>query len=118
MQAASIALNSSNGRFIVNGVHVDTMAVISPLLILCVVAYLNWLCAVLLLISAPLIPLFVILVGMGAEQLNQKYSTIRQRLAGHFIDRVANLSTIKMLGAAKQFLKRLVSIAIITVRWK
>jgi ATP-binding cassette subfamily C protein CydD len=77
------------------------LAVISPLLILCVVAYLNWLCALLLLISAPLIPLFMILVGMGAEQLNQKYSTIRQRLAGHFLDRVANLSTIKMLGAEK-----------------
>jgi len=77
------------------------LAIISPLLILCVVAYLNWLCAVLLLISAPLIPLFMILVGMGAEQLNQKYSTIRQRLAGHFLDRVANLSTIKMLGAEK-----------------
>jgi ATP-binding cassette subfamily C protein CydD len=43
----------------------------------------------------------MILVGMGAEQLNQKYSTIRQRLAGHFLDRVANLSTIKMLGAEK-----------------
>lgn len=75
------------------------LALISPLLILCVVAYLNWLCAVLLLISAPLIPLFMILVGMGAEKLNQKYSTIRQRLAGHFLDRVANLTTIKMLGA-------------------
>lgn len=75
------------------------LALISPLLILCVVAYLNWLCAVLLLISAPLIPLFMILVGMGAERLNQKYSTIRQRLAGHFLDRVANLTTIKILGA-------------------
>lgn len=75
------------------------LALISPLLILCVVAYLNWLCALLLLISAPLIPLFMILVGMGAESLNQRYSSIRQRLAGHFLDRVANLSTIKLFGA-------------------
>lgn len=75
------------------------LAFISPLIILCVVAWLNWLCAVLLLISAPLIPLFMILVGMGAEQLNQKYSLIRQRLAGHFLNRVANLTTIKLLNA-------------------
>ncbi len=75
------------------------LVVISPLLILGVVAYLNWLCALLLLISAPLIPVFMILIGMGAESLNQKYSTIRQRLAGHFLDRVTHLSTIKILGA-------------------
>lgn len=74
------------------------LAVISPLLILCVVAWFNWLCALLLFISAPLIPLFMMLVGMGAEQLNQKYSSIRQRLAGHFLDRVANLTNIKLLG--------------------
>lgn len=77
----------------------QALAIISPLLILCVIAYLNWLCALLLLIAAPLIPLFMILVGMGAEQLNQKYSTMRQRLSGHFLDRVSNLSNIKLLGA-------------------
>jgi ATP-binding cassette subfamily C protein CydD len=75
------------------------LAVISPLLILCTVAYFNWLCAILLMISAPLIPLFMILVGMGAEKLNQKYSTVRQRLSGHFLDRVANLTTLRLLGA-------------------
>lgn len=77
----------------------QALAIIAPLIILCVVAYLNWLCALLLLISAPLIPLFMILVGMGAEALNQRYSLVRQRLAGHFLDRVANLPTIKLLGA-------------------
>jgi ATP-binding cassette subfamily C protein CydD len=75
----------------------QALAIISPFIILCVVAYLNWLCALLLLISAPLIPLFMVLVGMGAQSLNQKYSTTRQRLAGHFLNRVANLPTIKLL---------------------
>lgn len=77
----------------------QALAIISPLLILSAIAIFNWLCALLLLISAPLIPLFMILVGMGAESLNQKYSTLRQRLAGHFLDRVANLSNILLLGA-------------------
>lgn len=80
----------------------QALAIISPLLILCAVAYLNWLSALLLLISAPLIPLFMILVGMGAEALNQKYSTLRQRLAGHFLDRVAHLSTILQLGGKSE----------------
>ncbi|NDW22647.1 thiol reductant ABC exporter subunit CydD [Alteromonas hispanica] len=75
------------------------LAVLSPLFIIIVVAYLNWLCAVLLLVSAPLIPLFMVLVGMGAEHINEKYALLRQRLAGHFLDRIANLSTISLLGA-------------------
>lgn len=83
----------------------QALALISPLFILLAVAYLNWLCALLLLISAPLIPLFMVLVGMGAERLNQKYSTIRQRLAGHFLDRVANLSTISLLSAKNEVLQ-------------
>lgn len=74
-----------------------TLVVISPIIILGVVAWINWLCALLLFISAPLIPLFMVLIGMGAEQLNQKYSLTRQRLAGHFLNRVANLTTIKLL---------------------
>ncbi len=82
----------------------QALAVISPLLILAVVFYLNWLCGLLLLISAPLIPTFMILVGMGAEKLNQKYALQRQRLAGHFLDRVSALSTIKLLNAQDEIL--------------
>ena len=55
------------------------LAVASPLIILIVVAYINWLCALLLLISAPLIPLFMALIGMGAERINEKQASISQR---------------------------------------
>jgi len=77
------------------------LAIASPLIILCVVAYINWLCALLLVISAPLIPLFMVLVGLGAERLNQAHSLTRQRLAGHFLNRVANLTTIALLKGQK-----------------
>ncbi len=80
----------------------QALAVISPLIILLFVASLNWLCALLLLISAPLIPLFMVLVGMGAASLNEKYALTRQRLAGHFLDRVANLPTIRLFGGTEQ----------------
>lgn len=78
------------------------LAVASPLIILIVVAYINWLCALLLLISAPLIPLFMALIGMGAERINEKHSLTRQRLAGHFLNRVANLTAIKLLNSESQ----------------
>ena len=86
----------------------QALAVITPLLILSVVFYLNWVCALLLMISAPLIPLFMILVGMGAESLNQKYALQRQRLAGHFLNRVSALSTIRLLGAQHEVMQEVV----------
>jgi len=75
------------------------LAVLIPTLIIIPVFYLNWICGVLLLISAPLIPLFMILVGLGAESINQKYFVMRQRLAGHFLDRVKHVTTIKLFNA-------------------
>jgi len=75
------------------------LAVMAPIFILIPVFYLNWLCGILLLISAPLIPVFMILVGLGAESVNQKYFVMRQRLAGHFLDRVKHITTIKLFNA-------------------
>ncbi|WP_214000618.1 ABC transporter transmembrane domain-containing protein [Arsukibacterium sp.] len=75
------------------------LTVLAPLLILLAVFYTDWLAGLLLLCSAPLIPLFMALVGMGAEQLNQRHFLLRQRLAGHFLDRIRQLATIKRLQA-------------------
>ena len=75
------------------------LTVLAPLLILLAVFYTDWLAGLLLLFSAPLIPLFMALVGMGAEQLNQRHFLLRQRLAGHFLDRIRQLATIKRLQA-------------------
>lgn len=75
------------------------LTVLSPLLILGVVASLNWLTALLLFIAAPLIPVFMVLVGLGAEQLNQRHQQVRQRLAGHFLDRIKHLITLRRFAA-------------------
>lgn len=75
------------------------LTLLAPLLILLVVFSIDWLAGLLLLCSAPLIPLFMALVGMGAEQLNQRHFLLRQRLAGHFLDRIRQLVTIKRLQA-------------------
>ena len=78
------------------------LMLLSPLLILLAIVNVNWLIALLMLISAPLIPLFMSLIGMGAEQLNQRHVKQRQRLAGHFFDRLQKLATIKRLQAEEQ----------------
>mgnify|MGYP003121316143 FL=1 len=75
------------------------LAVLTPLLIVLIVFYYNWLAALFLLLAAPLIPLFMVLVGMGAESINQRFFNQRQRLAGHFLDRVKHLTTLKLFAA-------------------
>lgn len=75
------------------------LMLLSPLGILLAISWVNWLVGVLLLLSAPLIPLFMSLIGMGAEQINQRHLLQRQRLAGHFLDRLKKLSLINRLGA-------------------
>ena len=74
------------------------LAVISPLLILIVVFRLDWLAGTFLVLSAPLIPLFMALVGMGAESVNQRHFETVARLSGFFLDRVRGLTTLQLFG--------------------
>ncbi|WP_298773584.1 cysteine/glutathione ABC transporter permease/ATP-binding protein CydD [uncultured Shewanella sp.] len=67
-----------------------------PLMILVIVFPMNWAAGLVLALTAPLIPLFMILVGMGAADANRKNFTALSRLSGHFMDRLKGLSTIKL----------------------
>ncbi|WP_069383611.1 thiol reductant ABC exporter subunit CydD [Halomonas caseinilytica] len=78
------------------------LAVAIPLVILGVVVWLDWLAALFLLLAAPLIPLFMALVGMGAERLNREQFDTVSRLSRHFIDRVRGITTLQLFGASAQ----------------
>ncbi|MCE9677655.1 cysteine/glutathione ABC transporter permease/ATP-binding protein CydD [Shewanella sp. AS1] len=67
-----------------------------PLTILTVVFPINWAAGLILLTTAPLIPLFMILVGMGAADANRKNFSALARLSGHFMDRLKGMQTIKL----------------------
>ena len=75
-----------------------TLSMIVPLLILALVFWLDWLAGIFLLLSAPLIPLFMALVGMGAEKLNQQHFETISRLSGQFLDKVRGLTTLQLFG--------------------
>lgn len=74
------------------------LALLAPLLILLLVFWLDWLAALLLLFAAPLIPLFMALVGMSAEKVSQQHVLEAGRLAGHFLDRVRSLTSLQLFG--------------------
>ncbi|WP_021029091.1 thiol reductant ABC exporter subunit CydD [Litchfieldella anticariensis] len=77
------------------------LAVVLPLTILVIVAWLDWLVAILLLLSMPLIPVFMALVGMGAERLNREQFAAVTRLAGHFLDRVRGITTLQLFNCTE-----------------
>ncbi|HET8790824.1 MAG TPA: ABC transporter transmembrane domain-containing protein, partial [Modicisalibacter sp.] len=78
------------------------LTLVLPLIILAVVVWLDWLAALFLLLSAPLIPLFMALVGMGAERLNREQFVAVTRLAGQFLDRVRGLTTLQLFNRGER----------------
>ncbi len=68
---------------------------LTPLVILATVFWLDWLAALLLLLAAPLIPAFMAIVGMGAEQIHRRQQEEEDRLAGHFLDRIRTLDWLR-----------------------
>jgi len=74
------------------------LALLSPLLIVLLVFWLDWLAALFLLLAAPLIPLFMALIGISAEKVSQQHVLEAGRLAGHFLDRVRSLTSLQLFG--------------------
>jgi len=77
------------------------LAVIVPVTIIAVVAGADWISAVLIAVTVPLIPVFMGLVGLTTRDRTAARMRSLQRLAGHFLDVVAGLPTLKVFGRAK-----------------
>jgi ATP-binding cassette subfamily C protein CydD len=74
------------------------LAVFVPLLIVIAIFPVNWVAALILLGTAPLIPLFMALVGMGAADANRRNFLALGRLSGHFLDRLRGMETLRIFG--------------------
>ncbi len=61
----------------------------------------DWISAVIIAVTIPLIPLFMSLVGASTKVRMARQMRLLQRLAGHFLDVVAGLPTLKVFGRAK-----------------
>ncbi|MDN3698216.1 cysteine/glutathione ABC transporter permease/ATP-binding protein CydD [Vibrio cortegadensis] len=73
-----------------------SLSVLIPFVILIVVFPVNWAAGLIFLITAPLVPLFMALVGMKAADANRKNFKALQRLSGHFYDRLQSMTTIRL----------------------
>ncbi len=72
-----------------------------PISILIFVFPIDLLSGFVFLLTAPLIPFFMIIIGKGAETVtNRQYETLRL-LSAHFLDSLQGLTTLKLFGQSK-----------------
>src|SRR5690606_20779202 len=76
-------------------------AAVLPVAFAAVLLPVDWIAGLLLLVTAPLIPLFMALVGWGAEAASRRHLRAFARLSGFFADRLRGLSTLKLYGRAE-----------------
>lgn len=88
-----------------------TLVLLVPLTILAVIFPINWVAGILFVITAPLIPLFMILVGHRAAEANRRNLQAFTRLSGHFLDRLRALETLRLFGRAQPALQEVEQIS-------
>ncbi len=71
---------------------------IVPLLLLIFIWPIDWPSALLLLITGPVIPLMMVLVGSYTEKHIQRQWVMLSRLSAHFLDTIQGLATLKLFG--------------------
>ncbi len=78
------------------------LAALVPLLILAFVFPLDWLSALVLLVTGPLIPLFMILIGQAADALTRQQYRELGTLSAYFLDVLQGLATLKIFGRSQE----------------
>ncbi|MCG6966373.1 MAG: thiol reductant ABC exporter subunit CydD [Chromatiaceae bacterium] len=82
-----------------------------PMVIALAVLPADWLSAVVLLVTAPLIPVFMILIGRRAERVNQRQWQQLARMGGHFLDVLQGLTTLKLFNASRRELDQIARVS-------
>ncbi|WP_425512260.1 thiol reductant ABC exporter subunit CydD [Xanthomonas translucens] len=82
-----------------------------PLLILLAVGWSDWVVGLLLLCTAPLVPIFMMLVGWGAEAAGRRQLRELARMGGHFADRLKGLGLLRLYGRGEDELRGIAAAA-------
>ncbi|MGA4977316.1 thiol reductant ABC exporter subunit CydD [Streptomyces cinereoruber] len=77
------------------------LAVVVPVAVLARIVTEDWVSAAIIVVTLPLIPLFMILIGWYTQARMDRQWKLLSRLSGHFLDVVAGLPTLKIFGRAK-----------------
>lgn len=88
------ALEAYFGRYLPQLVQ----AVVATPIIVAVMWWQDWISGLTVLLTLPLIPIFMVLIGLATRAVQQRQWSTLQRLAARFADTVQGLSTLKVFG--------------------
>ncbi|GAB4575228.1 MAG: thiol reductant ABC exporter subunit CydD [Anaerolineae bacterium] len=91
------------------------LSALVPLTFLLFVFRVEPLTGVVLLVTAPLIPFFMILIGRLAQYVTRQQWQVLSRMSAHFLDVLQGLTTLKIFGRSR---RQLDMIAQISDRWR
>ena len=77
-----------------------TLVGVLPIIMISIVMPVNWVVGLIFLLTGPLVPVFMALVGMGAASANRNQFLAMTRMSGYFLDRMQGLATLKLFGQA------------------
>ncbi|MCZ4122454.1 thiol reductant ABC exporter subunit CydD [Streptomyces sp. H39-S7] len=77
------------------------LAVVVPVVVLARIVSSDWVSALTIALTLPLIPLFMALIGWATQDRMNRQWRLLARLSGHFLDVVGGLPTLKVFGRAK-----------------
>ncbi len=87
------------------------LAAAVPLLVLVLVFPRDWISGLILLLTAPLIPLFMNLIGSIAQSLTQKQWAQLQRMSAFLLDALQGLTALKILGRSREYIRRVEAVS-------
>lgn len=80
----------------------QSLSAIVPVVIFIAVFPLNWAAGLILMITAPLVPLFMIIVGIAAADNSQKNMDTLSRLSAQFLNRLRGLETLRLFNRTSE----------------
>ena len=87
------------------------LSVVIPLMILLAVFPQNWAAGLILLLTAPLIPVFMALVGVGAQARQTQQLQALTRMSGYFLDLVRGMQSLRLMNAHQHQTPKIAAIA-------
>jgi ATP-binding cassette, subfamily C, bacterial CydCD len=87
------------------------LAALIPLTILLFVFPLDLLSGFILLLTAPLIPVFMVLIGNLADSMTHKQWQTMSRMSAYFLDVLQGLTTLKIFGRSREQIKVIAAVS-------
>ncbi len=72
-----------------------------PAIVLIAIFTIDWLSGILLLVTMPLLPFFMMLIGKQARAMTQRRWQVLSQMSAHFLDVLQGLATLKLFGRSQ-----------------